>query len=175
MNALIDTHAVKAFSEVRSPRGSLAFPPQTAQAVLDWLIRNGTSSQRIGAAAAVAEGNITALQDPVLAFVGQSLGSDPETLWSLCKGIGKAQSPLAFEILKCVAQNQLMQSDAATASSRRRLSTAGRSLAPGRYSRTVAALVCAGLARFNKFEAGDVLVDSSRVRDRPRGIARSRR
>ena len=156
--ALIDTRAVKAFSEVRSPRGSLAFPPQTAQTVLDWLIRNGTSSQKIGAAAAAVEGNLSSLQEPVLDFVAQSLGSEPEALCSLCAGIEKARSPLAFEVLKCLAQHQLMQSDAGDRfQPPAALSTAGRSLPPGRFSRTVAALVCAGLARYDKFEAGDVL------------------
>ena len=57
LNALIDKGAVKAFPEVRSPRGSLMFPPQTAQTVLEWLLCSGTAGQRVGAAvAAVAEG-----------------------------------------------------------------------------------------------------------------------
>ena len=159
VNALIDTGAVEAFSEVRSPRGSLAFPPQTAQTVLDWLVRNGTTSQRIGAAAAVLEGNIKKLQDPVRAFVRQSLGSDPETLYSLCKGIEKSRSPLAFEILSSVAQRQLMQADVGDRFlPPAAFSAAGGPLPKGRYSRTVAALVCAGLARFDRFEAGKALV-----------------
>ena len=160
VNALIDKRAVKAFSEVRSPRGSLAFPPQTAQTVLDWLIRNGTPSQRIGAAAAVAEGNIKELQTGFRHSSASPLGSDPETLYRLCKGIEKAQSPLAFEILSSVAQRRLAQSDEGD----RFLPPAafaegGVPLPTERYSRTVAALVCAGLARFDKFEAGKVLVE----------------
>jgi hypothetical protein len=160
VNALIDTHAVKSFSEVRSPRGALAFPPQTAQTVLDWLLRNGTHSQRIGAAAAVAEGNLQALQDPVRSFVSQSLGSDPETLYSLCRGLEKAQSPLAFEILKTVAHRQLMQADVGDRFlPPAAFSDAGAPLPEGRFSRTVAAMVCAGLARFDKFEAGEALAE----------------
>jgi len=160
VNALIDKHAVKAFSEVRQPRASLMFPPQTAQTVLEWLIRSGTPGQRVDAAVTVVtEGNLKELQDDVRAFVGQSLGPDPETLYSLCKGIEKEQSPMAFEILSSVAR-LLMQSDAGDRfPPPAALAEAGaRPPAEQRYSRTVAALVCAGLARFDRFEAGKVLV-----------------
>jgi hypothetical protein len=157
VNALIDGHAVKGFSEVRSPRGVLAFPPQTARTVLDWLIRSGSRSQRFGAAAAVVEGDIKELQDPVRSFVGKSLGSDPEAFYRLCKGLEKAQSPLGFEILSSMAQKQLTQTDAGD----RFLPTAafsdeGAPPAEGRFSQTVAARVCADLARY-KFEAGKTL------------------
>jgi hypothetical protein len=158
VNALIDSHAVKAFSEVRSPRGSLAFPSQTAQTVLEWLIRNGTDSQRIGAAVAAATGRNSELQGEVRAFVSQSLRSDPKTLYILCKGIEKEQSPLAFEILSSVAR-QLMQTDAGDRfPPPAALAEGGGPPLTGRYSRTVAALVCAGLARFDRFEAGKALV-----------------
>jgi DNA-directed RNA polymerase subunit RPC12/RpoP len=158
LDDLIDKHAVGAFSEVRSPSACLAFPPQTAQTVLDWLIRNGTDSQWIGAVAAVVDGNIEKLHDTAREFVSQSLRSDPETICSLCKGIEKSRSPLAFEILSAVAQRQLMQSDAGDRFlPPADLFNAGGTLPTGRYSRTVAALVCAGLARFDRFEAGKVL------------------
>ena len=156
--ALIDAHTVKAFFEVRSPRGSLAFPPQAAQTVLDWLIRDGTDRQRIAAVAAAVDGNIEKLRGSVQAFVGRSLGSDPAALCRLCQGIEKSQSPLAFEILSSVAQRQLMQSDAGDRfPPPAALSDEGGPPPAGRYSRTVAARVCAGLARFDKFEAGKVL------------------
>jgi hypothetical protein len=159
VNVLIDSHAVRAFSAVRSPRACLAFPPQTAQTVLEWLIRSGTTSQQIGAVAAVVEGNIENLQDLVRTFVGHSLGSDPATLCRLCKEIEKAQSPLAFEILSSLAQRQLMQSDAGDRIPSPAAFPGGGGPPPaGRYSRTVAALVCAGLARFDKFKAGELLV-----------------
>ena len=158
VNALIDERTVNAFSEVRSPRASLAFPPQTAQTVLVWLIRNGTDSQRIAAVAAAVDGNVENLQDSVRAFVGRSLGSDPTTLCRLCKGIEKARTPLAFEILSLVAERQLLHSDAGDGfPPPETLPEAGGPPAAGRYSRTVAALVCAGLARFGRFEAGKVL------------------
>jgi hypothetical protein len=160
VNGLIDTRAVKGFSEVRLPRSSLAFPPKTTQTVLDWLIRNGTRSQQVGAVAAATEGKIEELQGPVRAFVSQSLKSDPESLCRLCKGLEKTQSPLAFEILSSVAHRRLMQADVGD----RFLPPAafldaGASLPEGRFSRTVAALVCACLARFDRFKAGEVLVE----------------
>ena len=159
VNALIDTRAVRAFSEVRSPSGCLAFPPQTAQTVLDWLIRNGTEGQRVGAAAAVAEGNIEKLQEAVRQFVSQSLGPDPATISRLCKGIENAQSPFAFEILSSVAQRQLMETAVGDDFPPPALLSSARGpVAAVRFSRTVAGLVCAGLARFDKFEAGKVLM-----------------
>ena len=160
VNALIDTHAVKAFSEVRSPRGSLAFPPQTAQTVLDWLIRNGTGSQRIGAAAAVAEGNIEELQEP---------GSGIRQPVSRIRP-GNALPPVQGDRESAIAaglRDPVVRGAAPTHASRRgrplscrrRLSRTRAGRCPtGRYSRTVAALVCAGLARFDRFEAGKVLV-----------------
>jgi hypothetical protein len=159
VNALIDTHAVQAFPEVRSPRGSLLFPPQTTQTVLAWLIRSGTASQRTGAAVAVVTGgNVRELQDEVRAFVSQSLGSDPETLGRLCKGIEKEQSPLAFQILSSMAR-EFIQSDVGDRfPPAAALADAGAPLPTERFSRTLAAQVCAGLARFDKFEAGKVLV-----------------
>jgi LSD1 subclass zinc finger protein len=159
VNALIDTRAVKAFSEVRSPRGSLAFPPQTAQTVLDWLIRNGDPGQRIGAAAAAIEGNVQELQGRVLAFLSQPLGFTPETFYTLCKGLGKTPSPPDFEILSSVAKWQLAKADLGDRFlPPEALSGASAPLPEGRYSRTVAALVCADLARYDRFEAGKALV-----------------
>jgi hypothetical protein len=172
VNALIDGEVVKAFSEVRSPRACLAFPPKTAETVLNWLLRNGTENQRIDAVAAVVERNIEQLHDLVQEFVSQSLRSEPVAICRLCKEIEKAKSPLAFEILSSVAERQLMQSDVGDRfppwqSSPQPAGAAGKPAPPlktggalpaGRYSRTVAAVVCAGLARFDKFEAGKVLV-----------------
>jgi hypothetical protein len=158
VNALIESRAVEEFSGVRSPRGSLAFPPQTAQIVLEWLIRNGTDSQRIGAVvAAVTGGKSKELQGEVRAFVSHSLRSDPQSLYALCKGIEKEQSPLAFDILSSVAR-QLMQSDAGDHFLPPAAFAEGN-VPPStmRFSRTVAALVCAGLARFDRFEAGKTL------------------
>jgi len=144
---------------VHSPRGSLLFPPQTTQTVLAWLIRSGTASQRTGAAVAVVTGgNVRELQDEVRAFVSQSLGSDPETLGRLCKGIEKEQSPLAFQILSSMAR-EFMQSDVGDRfPPAAALADAGAPPPTERFSRTLAAQVCAGLARFDKFEAGKVLV-----------------
>ncbi len=160
VNALIDKHAVNAFPEVRQPRGSLAFPPQTAQTVLAWLLRSGTPGQRVGAAvAAVAEENNKELQGEVRAFVGQPLATDPETLYRLCREIEKEKSPPAFEVLSSLAR-QLAQSDAGDRFPPPAAFAEGGMPPPtGRYSRTLAALVCAGLARFDRFEAGKVLVE----------------
>ena len=91
-------------------------------------------------------------------FLNHALGADPETLCSLCKDLEKAQSPLALEILSFVAKQRLMQAGVGDRFlPPEALPTAGAPLPEGRYSRTVAALVCAALARFDKFEAGNVL------------------
>jgi hypothetical protein len=160
VNALIDSHAVKAFPEVRQPSAVLAFPPQTAQTVLDWLLHNGTDSQRLGAAAAVAEGNIEPLRDAAREFANQ-LGAESAAVSRLCRALGKAKSPLAFEMLSIMAQ-RLAQSDAGDRfpplGTPAALSSPAGPDSAGRFSRTVAGLVCAGLARCDKVEAGKVLV-----------------
>ncbi len=160
LNALIDKGAVKAFPEVRSPRGSLMFPPQTAQTVLEWLLRSGTAGQRVGAAvAAVAGGNFKELQDEVRAFVGQPPGPDPETVYRLCQGIETEKSPLAFEILSSLARKFMQSDEGDRFPPPAAFAEGGMPPPTERFSRTLAGLVCAGLARFNRFEAGKVLVD----------------